>query len=229
VSVSSNLGIPKWPGRINLSCAQHVLHLNYPLNCILVKQLLRQQIEKIIPLTDEEFEYVWSHFTYKKYKKHQFIIQEGQNVDYDYFILNGCLKSYSIDEKGKEYIIFFGMQDWWISDYEAYYFQTPATVNIDCLEATELLCLSYQNREKLCREMHKMEHYFRKKNNKRSVVLQKRILSLLRDNAKERYDKLLEQYPQLFQKVPKHLIAAYLGVSRETLSRLNTKTNEYLS
>ena len=66
-----------------------------------------------------------------------------------------------------------------------------------------------------------MEHFFRKKTNKRNVALQKRILSLLSNNAKERYDKLLEQYPQLFQKVPKQLIAAYLGVTRETLSRLN--------
>jgi CRP-like cAMP-binding protein len=193
-----------------------------------VKAILRQQIEKISPLTDEEFEYVWSHFSYKKYKKHQFVIQEGQSVPYDYFILSGCLKSYLIDEKGKEHIIQFGMQDWWITDYEAYYFQTPATVNIDCIEVTELLCLSYQNREKLCAELHKIEHFFRKKTNKRNVALQQRILSLLSDNAKVRYEKLLQQYPQLFQKVPKHLIAAYLGVSRETLSRLNAKTNDVI-
>ena len=69
-----------------------------------------------------------------------------------------------------------------------------------------------------------MEHFFRKKTNKRNVALQKRILSLLSNNAKERYDKLLEQYPQLFQKIPKQLIAAYLGVTRETLSRLNAST-----
>jgi CRP-like cAMP-binding protein len=114
------------------------------------------------------------------------------------------------------------MQGWWITDYEAYYNQSAATVNIDCIEDSELLCLSFENREKLCAELHKMEYFFRKKTNKRNVALQKRILSLLSNNAKERYDKLLEQYPQLFQKVPKQLIAAYLGVTGETLSRLNT-------
>lgn len=152
------------------------------------------------------------------------MVQEGQAVENDYFILSGCVKSYHTDEAGKVHIIQFGMQDWWITDYEAYYNQTVATVNIDCIEDSELLCLSFSNREKLCAEMHKIEHFFRKKTNKRNVALQNRILSLLSSDAKARYDNLLKQYPQLFQKVPKHLIASYLGVTRETLSRLNSSS-----
>jgi CRP-like cAMP-binding protein len=189
-----------------------------------MSQVLKQQIEEIISLSDAEFEYVLSHFKTKKLKKHQFVVQEGQRVDNDFFIVSGCLKSFHTDNDGKLHIIQFGMQDWWITDYEAYYNQSIATVNIDCIEDSELLCLSFENREKLCAELHKMEHFFRKKTNKRNVALQKRILSLLSNNAKERYDKLLEQYPQLFQKIPKQLIAAYLGVTRETLSRLNAST-----
>ena len=186
-----------------------------------MSQVLRQQIEKITPLTDAEFDYILTHFNRKKYKKHQFVVQVGSLVENDFFILSGALKSYHTDENGKDHIILFGLQDWWITDYQAYYTQTPATVNIDCIEDTEVLCLSYQNREKLCAEMHKIEHFFRRKTNLRNVTLQQRILSLLSNNAKERYDKLLKQYPVLFQKVPKHIIASYLGVSRETLSRFN--------
>ena len=182
---------------------------------------LRQHIHKISTLTDAEFEYVRSHFILKKFARHQFVVQEGQPVEYDFFILSGCLKSYSTDANGKKHIIQFGLPDWWITDYEAYYNQRKATVNIDCIEDCELLCLSYENREKLCAEIHTIEHFFRKKTNKRNVALQKRILSLLSSSAKERYDNLLEQYPELFQKVPKHLIASYLGVTRETLSRFN--------
>ncbi len=189
-----------------------------------MSQQLRQHIEKIIPITDDEFEYVLSHFAVRKFKKHQFIVQEGQVVENDFFILSGCLKSYHTDSNGKQHIIQFGMEDWWITDYQAYYNQTKATVHIDCVEDTELLCLSYANREKLCAELHKIEHFFRKKTNKRNVALQDRILSLLSSNAKERYDKLLKQYPQLFQKVPKQLIASYLGVTRETLSRFNVSS-----
>lgn len=77
------------------------------------------------------------------------------------------MKSYSADANGKEHIIQFGMQDWWITDYQAYYNQTTAMVNIDCIEESELLCLSYTNREKLCAEMHKMEHFFRKNEQKK--------------------------------------------------------------
>jgi CRP-like cAMP-binding protein len=186
--------------------------------------ILRQQIEKITPLSDGEFEYVLSHFTSLKLRKHQFLVQSGQAVTYDYFILSGCLKSYHTDNDGKMHIIQFGMQDWWITDYQAYYDQTIATIDIDCIEDTEMLRLSYENREKLCAELHKIEYFFRKKTNIRNVALQKRILSLMSNNAKERYNRLLEQYPELFQKVPKHLIASYLGVTRETLSRFNSTT-----
>lgn len=186
-----------------------------------MSDILRQQIERITSLNDTEFEYVLSHFVSKKFKKHQFVVQEGENVPNDFFILSGCLKSYFTDKNGKEHILQFGMQDWWITDYEAYYNQSIATINIDCIENSELLCLSLQNREKLCAEMHKIEHFFRKKTNKHNVALQRRILSLLSNNAKEKYDQLLQLYPQLLQKIPKHLIASYLGVTRETLSRLN--------
>lgn len=187
-----------------------------------MSKILRQQIEKIVSLTDAEFEYVISHFESRKIKKHQFLIQEGQLVEYDFFVLSGCLKSYLTDTNGKEHIIQFGLQDWWITDYEAFYFHTKATVSIDCIEDSELLCLSNTNREKLCAEMHKIEHFFRKKTNRRNVALQQRILLLMSADAKERYDKLLEQYPQLLQKIPKRLIAQYLGVTRETLSRLHS-------
>ncbi|ULT43217.1 hypothetical protein KRR40_06945 [Niabella defluvii] len=72
-------------------------------------------------------------------------MQNGQPVKLDYFILNGCVKSYHTDDEGKIHIIQFGMQDWWITDYQAYYNQTTATMDIDCIEDTEALCLSYEN------------------------------------------------------------------------------------
>lgn len=186
-----------------------------------MSKILRQQIDKITKLTDEEFDYILSHFVERKFKKHQFVLQEGEIAHNDFFILDGCLKSYFTDSKGKEHILQFGMKDWWITDYQAYYNQSKATINIDCIEDSELLCLSFKNREKLCSEIHKIEHFFRKKTNKRNIALQQRILSLLSNNAKEKYDQLLNLYPELFQKVPKQLIASYLGVTRETLSRLN--------
>jgi CRP-like cAMP-binding protein len=92
---------------------------------------------------------------------------------------------------------------------------------VDCIEDSELFCLSLQNREKLCDEMHKVANFFLIKSNKGYIAQQQRILSLLNSNAKERYEQLLALYPGILNRVPKQLIAAYLGVSRETLSRLH--------
>ena len=182
---------------------------------------LRQHFEKIISLTDQEFAYILSHFTPKKLKKHQFLIQEGDEVVNDHFVVKGLLKAYHTDKEGKEHILQFAMEDWWVTDYQAYFSQSKATLSIDCLEEVEVYCLSLQNRDKICAELHKVEHFFRKKSNSGYIALQKRILSLLNSSAKERYEQLLLQYPTLFQRVPKTLIASYLGVSRETLSRIS--------
>ncbi|ULQ54882.1 Crp/Fnr family transcriptional regulator [Flavihumibacter rivuli] len=183
-------------------------------------QQLREHIEKITALTDAEYEYIYSHFKPKKLKKHQFLVQEGDRVTNDHYVIKGCLKAYHTDNKGKEHILQFALEDWWISDYQALFKQTPATLNIDCIEDCELLTLSLHNREKLCSEMHKIEHFFRQKLSMGYVGLQQRIMSMLNNTAKERYDMLLASNPSLFQRVPKQLIASYLGVTRETLSRM---------
>jgi CRP-like cAMP-binding protein len=187
-----------------------------------VSKELRKHIGKIVLLTDKEFEYVLSHFTIKKLKKHQFLIQEGDSVANDYFVVKGLLKAYHTDKNSKEHILQFAFEDWWITDYQAYFNQIEATIAIDCIEDCEVLCLSLYNREKICSELHKMEHFFRKKSNGGYVALQRRILSLLNSSAQERYESLLKQTPKLFQRVPKALIASYLGVSRETLSRFSS-------
>ena len=181
----------------------------------------RNHIEKITILTDEEFDFVYSHFTTKKLKKHQFLVQEGEYVLNDFWVVKGLVKAYHNDANGKQHIIQFALEDWWITDYQAYFNQTQSTLTVDCLEDTEVLCLTLENREKICSELHKIEHFFRKKSNSGYVALQRRILSFLSENAKERYEQFLIQYPSLLQRIPKTLIASYLGVSRETLSRLS--------
>jgi len=183
--------------------------------------VFRQHLEEIIPLTDAGFAQILSHFTIKKLKKHQFVIQAGSMVDHEYFVISGLLRSSYTNEDGKVHIIQFAMENWWISDYQALITQTRAIFEIDCLEDVELLCLSSESKKRLCAEFPVMEHFFRVKTTAGYVGLQQRILSLLNNDAQSRYQKLFAQYPALFQRVPKTLIASYLGVSRETLSRLS--------
>jgi CRP/FNR family transcriptional regulator, cyclic AMP receptor protein len=183
--------------------------------------ILRKHIEEIVPLTDASFDYILSHFAPRKFKRHQFAVQEGHKVENEFFVINGLVKSYYSSPEGKDHIIQFAMENWWVTDYQAFMNHEQASLNIDCIEETNLLALSFSNKQKLCAEMHEMEHFFRIKTSIGYVGLQKRILSLLNNDAKTRYEDLLEKYPALFQRAPKTLIASYLGVSRETLSRFS--------
>lgn len=183
---------------------------------------LREHIEKVIPLSDDEFAFVSSHFTFKKVKKHQFLIQEGGPVTHSYFVASGLLKLSYTDANDKEHILHFAMEDWWVSDYQAWFTKAKATISLDCLEEALVFCLSLEDNEKLCAGLPKMEHFFLTKSHWGYIAAQQRILSLLTTSAKERFEQLQTQYPSLMQRVNKTLLASYLGVSRETLSRLSS-------
>ncbi|HSC37906.1 MAG TPA: Crp/Fnr family transcriptional regulator [Chitinophagaceae bacterium] len=186
------------------------------------RDILQQHISKFVSLTGEEIDYFVSHFKEHSFKKGQVIISEGDRVDKEYFVLSGCLKSFFISEETKMYILQFAMPTWWTSDYPALYNNTRATVNVDCISDAEVLSLSNADREKLCNEIHPISNFFRWRTNRGYIASQRRLLSFMTGDAKARYEELMQLYPQLYNIVPKQLIAAYLGVSRETLSRLYT-------
>lgn len=181
---------------------------------------LRQHIEKIVPLNDQEYEFVLSHFTKQEFRKNQFLIEKGDTVKDSYFVISGLLKLIYSDDSGKENIVSFAMEDWWESDFLAFHTQTKATMSLQCIENTVVFSLSLNGYKSLCENLQKMEHFFLAKANAGHIASQQRILSFLSSNAKERYENLVKKYPSLLQRVPKTLIASYLGVSRETLSRL---------
>lgn len=185
------------------------------------KVTLHNHIQQVVPLSDDEFADVRSYFGQRSFKKHQYLLQANEPDTNEFFVLSGLLKSSYIDQAGKIHILQFAMEDWWISDFTAFNLQTLATLSIDCIEDTEVLFITYHNKEELCKAHQKMEYFFRKKYALGNAALQRRLLFLLAANPTERYKNLLQQYPDLYRRVPKSLLAAYLGVSRETLSRLS--------
>lgn len=187
-----------------------------------IEPLLRQQIEAIVKLTDEEFQEVLHYFETKNYRKNQYVVQAGAAAAFDHFVVKGLLRSYFMDEDGKEHILQFAVEDWWISDPQAYHNGLPATLNIDTLEDTTVLAISIDNREKLCWECKKMEYFFMKRTTAGYIALQKRILSLMSQKSEDRYRYFEELYPNLILRLPKKMIASYLGISRETLSRMSS-------
>lgn len=187
-----------------------------------MQEILRKHIEKIVPLTDDEFAFVFSHFTTQTHKKREFLFQRGDSVQYAYFVVSGLLMLTYDDDSGKQHVVSFAMEDWWESDFQAYYNNTKAVMSLQCLEDSTLLCISLKNCQKLCASLQKIEHFFHKKSNAGNIGSQQRILSFLTSNANERYEQLIKRYPSLLQRVSKSLLASYLGVSRETLSRLTS-------
>ncbi|WP_160715968.1 Crp/Fnr family transcriptional regulator [Chitinophaga solisilvae] len=185
-----------------------------------MQEILRQHIEKIVPLTDDEFTFIAAHFSIRHAARGEFLFQQGERVKYSYFVVSGLLKLVYDDDSSKQHIASFAMEDWWESDYLAFYTQRNATMSLQCIEATDLFCLTLEDYRQLCAGLRKMEQFFLHKSNYGNIGAQQRILSFLTSNAKERYEQLLHRYPSLLQRVPKTQLAAYLGVSRETLSRL---------
>ncbi|MDH5826687.1 Crp/Fnr family transcriptional regulator [Sphingobacterium faecium] len=183
-------------------------------------EILRNHINKIVPLTDLEFEFIASLFTAKSYKKGQFLFQEGENVSKHYFICKGLLKLVYNDSDAREHIVGFAMEDWWESDFESFYTQKKTSMSLICLENTDVLFIGFENYINLVRTLPKIEHFFLEKAYFGFIAAQKRIISSLTSDTKERYHQLIERHPTLVQRVPKSQLAAYLGVSRETLSRI---------
>ncbi|RYY52385.1 MAG: Crp/Fnr family transcriptional regulator [Chitinophagaceae bacterium] len=181
---------------------------------------LRAHIEKIVPLTDSEYTMLCEHFTSKSFAKNEYIVREGEPVRYNYFILSGLTKLVYTEESGKEHILSFAMEDWWDNDFQAWYYQSAAKLSMVCLEPTDCLCLTLEHFHQLCLTFPKFEHFFVSKAIGGFLASQRRILSLMTSDAQARYRQFVQYYPSLIQRLPKTQLAAYLGVSRETLSRL---------
>ncbi|WP_315815058.1 cyclic nucleotide-binding domain-containing protein [Paraflavitalea speifideaquila] len=135
--------------------------------------ILQAHIAKTISLSKEQFGYFFSHFSQQSFKKGQAIVSEGDKVEHEYFVLEGCLKSFFINDEVKMFILQFAMPTWWASDYNALYNGHRATVQVDCITNAEVLRLSNSDREKLCREIPEVGYFFRWRTNKGYVALQK--------------------------------------------------------
>jgi len=188
--------------------------------------LLRQHIEKRVQLTDEEFNICTKFFIPKKLKKHQFLLNEGDVCRYLGFVNSGCLRQYSIDNKGTEHIIQFAIEDWWVSDLQSFLSGFPATYNIDVLQDSEVLLLGKSSRDELLEACPKMERFFRLLIEANHVATNQRIADSLSASAEERYLKFIKTYPKLFEQVPQNHIASYLGITPQSLSRIRKELTQ---
>lgn len=185
--------------------------------------VLFTHIEDKVKLTDEEKQRISSFFTFKKVRRRQYILQENDICRNLSFVKKGLLKSYRLDEKGTEHITVFGWEGWWISDFNSFVNQAPAVLNIEAIKDTELLNLSRENYEQMTLEVPVMDRYFRILYQNSLVTKDQRLISSNSDTAEEKYRSLILFNPDIIQRIPQNLIASYLGLAPETLSRIRKK------
>jgi|ERR1700754_4072691 len=176
-----------------------------------------------IHLTDEEASYYVSLLKIKKVKKKQFIVQPDFVCNHRTYIVKGVLRSYLIDANGQDHTVAFGIDDWWIADFNSYLFRQPATLFVEAMEDSTLIQISYDDEQKLTETLPKFNKFYRKLAENGYVYLQKRILADISLTATERYENFLNKYPLIAARVPQYALASYLGISHELLSKIRNK------
>lgn len=182
--------------------------------------LLHKKISEKISVTDEEFALCTSLFTTRKLRKKQYLLQEGDVCRYTIFVSKGILRSYTVDEKGGEHILQFAMEGWWAADLYSFLTDEPSSFNMDVLEDAELLLITRPSWDILLEKVPKFERYFRILIQNNLIATQRRLLESMSETAESKYLKFVKSYPESTQRIPQHMIASYLGITRETLSRL---------
>ena len=177
-------------------------------------------VNEKVSLTEEEQHTIKTFFSPKKLRKKQYLLQEGDVCKYMAFVEKGLLRSYNVDDKGYEHMIQFAWEGWWISDTYSFLSGEPAAYNIDAIEDAELLLISLSHFEEMMLKVPKMERYFRILFQNNIISKERRLLSSITYSAEEKYLKLSETNPELIQRIPQNLIASYLGITPETLSRI---------
>ena len=180
-------------------------------------------IQRFITLTDNEIDIIKGTAVLRTYRKGHHIVQQGEICRHENFILEGCTKTYFIDDAGCEHVVMLAIENWWTADLGSLISRQPADYNVQCLEKTTVLQFSYEALEKLYQEVPTLERFFRIIIQKAFVATQKRIVLNHSMPAKERYLLFRQQYPQIEQRVPQYLIASYLGISKQFLSKIRSE------
>ena len=182
-----------------------------------------KEIFKDLIFTENEIEIITSVFHKINVKKGTILLNAGESANEQYYILEGCLRSYHNNNSGKEYTIQFGIKDWWISDYTAFFAASHAIMTIEVIQDAILYSINNHDKEYLYRQIPKIEHFFRLKLEKAFASFQKRIIANLSLTATERYLNFIKTYPNIEKSIKNYHIASYLGITTESLSRIRKK------
>lgn len=184
---------------------------------------LLNHFRKHITGEEAQLQALASLFTPRTLKKKEFLLQAGEICKEEAFITSGLLKIYHLDRNGNEQILFFGVEDWWVVDFDSFTHQTPSELYIQALEDSEVLTLSAENKQYAYEHIPITERLYHVMIVKTHIALQRRMIDNLSKTAEERYWDYLEKYPAIARRLTNVQMAGYLGVTHEFISKIRRK------
>jgi CRP-like cAMP-binding protein len=172
------------------------------------------------PLQNHEKELIKQALIPSRLRKKQYFLQEGAYCRNFAFIVKGAMKQYMVDDKGVEHIIRLGVENWWMGDRESWVMHTPSLYNIDAWEDTEILLINRADALGLIKEVPAFVELTRLLDERNNIANQRRLTSSISGAAEKRYTDFVACYPELLGRFPQHVIASYLGITKDTLSRV---------
>ncbi|MDM8176904.1 MAG: Crp/Fnr family transcriptional regulator [Pseudosphingobacterium sp.] len=185
--------------------------------------VFRKYLTDKITLSDPELTRISSVSIIKKLRRRQYLLQEGDIWKHYAFVSKGCLRIYRLDEAGNEHILKFCVENWWAGDRESLLSGNPSRCFIDALEESVVIMITKENFDNLCKEIPAFNQLVNDLLNRTYIASQERIHANITYTSEEKYLNFTEKYPDITARVPLHMIASYLGISPETLSRIRSQ------
>lgn len=184
---------------------------------------LFEHINKFIEISEEDFNEILPFFDYRNLNKKEIIIEAGNKCNFNYFVLNGCLQMYFINDKGTERTIQFAIENWWMTDCLAFYNQEKTDFYIQAIEASQIISISFDKQKQLLDQFPKLEKYFRIIYQISFGASQMKMKYLYDFSKEEMYFNFIDKYPNFAQRIPQYLLASYLGLTPEYVSEIRNK------
>lgn len=180
-------------------------------------------MNRYVSLTSDEEERIVSIIKSSRVKKKQYIIQPGFVCRNRTYIVEGAFRVFYLDDDGKEHTVSIGVEDWFVTDFFSYINQAPALNFAEALEDSLIFQMRYEDIEPLCKEIHSLSEYFRLTTEKAFAFSRRRVISNISMTAEQRYDEYVNKYPHIVNRVPQYVLASYLGMSQEFLSKIRKR------